>query len=536
MAGPQSEPVEGVSGTCVAPSRPAAAVVLERLLRPVDRLFNRVYTSGLNPLYKSGTLAVTFLLVALVTGLYIFIFYRIAEPYASVAELDAGWLGGWVRSVHRYSADLAVVAVAVHALKMVVSGRTWGPRALAWVTGVVLLATLLLCGWTGLVMAWDVQGHLVALEGARLLDLVPIFSEPISRSFSQPHGVGRSFFFMNLFLHVALPLGLAALYWLHTSRVARVALLPPKPLAWGSILAVAALSFVLPVPLPPEADVLSVPRDVPLDIFYAFWLPVARQTPPWGHLVFWLALGVLALSVPLWWRPRVHEIHPSRVREDLCAGCGQCYVDCPYEAISMVRRSVPSPLSTTVARVDSALCVGCGICAGSCAPMGVGPPGRDGREQLERLGSFVKRRRWVSGEVVVVGCGFGLGADPRIAALEGVVAYPSGCSGSVHTAVVEHLLASGASGVFLLTCAERDCLYREGPRWLAERVYQEREAELKARVDKRRVRIGGFAPSELPAACREIASFRAQIATLQEEPRLRRAAVDYQCEAVDVAS
>ncbi len=516
--------------------RPRAAALLERLLAPVDRLLNAVYTSELNPLYKSGSLAVTFLFLTLLTGIYLFIFYRIAEPYASVASLDSGWIGGWVRSVHRYSADLAVVAVAFHALKMLASGRTWGPRALAWVTGVMLLSALLLCGWTGLVMAWDVQGHLVALEGARLLDLLPILSEPISRSFSQPGGVGRSFFFMNLFLHVALPLGLAALYWLHTSRVARAPVLPPKRLNRGAILSVAVVSVVLPVPLPPEADVLSVPQAVPLDIFYAFWLPVARQAPPLGHLAFWLAAGALAFTVPLWWRPRSYEIRPSRVREDLCAGCGQCYVDCPYEAISMVPRPVPSPLSATVARVDPQLCVSCGICAGSCAPMGVGPPERSGRDQLEDLARFLGGRRLPAGGVVVVGCGFGLGNDTAISSIEGVLPFPSGCSGSVHTSVVEHLLAAGATGVFLLTCADRDCLYREGPRWLAERVYNDREAELKERADKRRVRIGSYARTEFPAACRAIAAFRDEVAELKDGPKTRPAPVDYECEAVDVAS
>ena len=32
--------------------------------------------------------------------------------------------------------------------------------------------------------------------------------------------------------------------------------------------------------------------------------------------------------------------------------------------------------------VNPDLCVSCGICAASCAPMGVGPPGRTGRDQL----------------------------------------------------------------------------------------------------------------------------------------------------------
>ena len=347
--------------------RPLASRWLDDRLRPVDGLFNRIYGSRFNPLYKSGALAVTFLLLTLLTGIYLFILYKVADPYGSVARLDATWLGSLMRSIHRYSADLAIVAVALHALKMLASGRTWGPRALAWITGILLLGVLLLCGWTGLVMAWDVQGQLVAIEGARLLDLLPVFSEPISRSFTHPGSVGRPFFFMNLFLHVALPLGLAALFWLHSSRVARPPVFPPRPVHYYAIGAVVALSLAVPVPLPPKADLLAVPIAVPLDVFYAFWLPLARSVPAAAHLLFWVALAAVSISLPWWWRPAERRYPRSTVDESHCAGCTQCYMDCPYEAINMVARSEPSELSVYVARVDPAMCVGCGICSGSCA-------------------------------------------------------------------------------------------------------------------------------------------------------------------------
>ena len=57
-------------------------------------------------------------------------------------------------------------------------------------------------------------------------------------------------------------------------------------------------------------------------------------------------------------------------------------------------------------------------------------------------------------------------------------------------------------GVLVLACPPRDCWNREGPRWLNERVYHDREAELHARVDRRRVKIA-FANASDPAAARE---------------------------------
>jgi ferredoxin len=522
---------QGVLDVGLPAARPAAAEWLDRLLKPLEGLFNRVYGSRWNPLYKSGPLALAFLGVTLVTGIYLFIFYKVADPYGSVAALDATWHGSFMRSLHRYSADLAVVAVAIHAIKMLVAGRTWGPRSLAWRSGLLLLGAVLFCGWTGLVMAWDVQGQWVAWEGARLLDLLPIFSEPISRSFVRPGSVGRPFFFTNLFLHVALPLGVAGLLWLHASRVARAEMLPPKKILYWALAAVAAISILVPVPLPPEADLLSRPIDVPLDVFYAFWLPLAGAFPAWGHLAFWVVLGGVAFSLPRWWRPKEVALPASFVEEPRCTGCSTCYEDCPFDVISMVPRDEPSSLSRTVARVDPALCVSCGICSGSCAPMSVGPPSRTGREQIHRIREFLVDQP-IAGQVAVVACQYALGSRLNALSQEGVPVR-SGCSGSVHTSSIEMFLHGGAAGVFVITCPDRDCLFREGPKWLEQRVYYEREAELQARVDRRQIRIGAYGPGEIDRARRAVAAFReglgGEIEHLLDSPLER----DIECETQD---
>ena len=509
---------------------------LERVFRPVDWLFNRVYTSRWNPLYQSGSLAVVFLAVCAVTGIYLFIFYRVADPYASVEAIENRWWGGsLMRSLHRYSADLAMAAVFVHALKMFLARRTWGPRAMAWVAGVCLLGALLLCGWTGLVMAWDVQGQVLAIEGAKLMDLLPIFAAPISRSFLHPGTVPPSFFFMNLFLHVALPLGLAGLLWLHLLKVARPRLLPPKEIRNYALGVLLLYALLFPAPLPPPADLLAVPVRFPTDLLFGFWLPLARAVSTPVQLLLWVAAAAAALSIPWWWRPRRRAPEPSVVEERHCTGCSQCYQDCPYDAISMVAREVPSRLTDVVARVDPALCISCGICSGSCAPMGLGPPQRTGRDQLPVAESFIARHRPGPDDVVVFACREGLGADPRLGALPGVLPYETGCSGAVHTSVVELILRRGAGGALMLSCPERDCRNREGPRWLVERLFHDREAELKERVDKRRVRVASLAATELPAAVAAIEAFRASLGSLAAQEAEAEVELDLECEVVQVS-
>ena len=496
---------------------------------------NRWYGWKLNPLYHSGAITVLMMAVMLVTGLYLVIFYRIGTPYESVRGLaEQAVPGAWMRSVHRYAADVAVVAALVHAVRMFVQGRTWGPRALAWVSGLVLLFVTLVCGWTGYVMVWDTQGQLLALEGARMLDAVPLFTEPITRTFVGDRPLPRAFFFLNLFLHVALPVGVALLLWVHVSRVARAALLPPKHLTRWLLGLLAALALVWPAALGPEASPFRIPADVPLDLFYAFWLPFSRSLPPW---VLWAVLGgcaTILLSVPIWTRPRAdRRPPPSEVEHRFCTGCEQCYVDCPYEAISMVSRTDDRP--TLVASVDPALCVSCGICAGSCAPMGVGPPGRTGRDQLVEVRSFVAMAD-VPGSVVIVGCTRGAGRVTDLGIFDGAPVLPVTCVGNLHTSAVEYLVRAGAHGVLLASCPPRDCWSREGPRWLIERLYHDREAELKERVDRRRVRVIYAAEGERSRVAAALESYRTDLDVLAVQGAEADIDLDLECVLPDSAS
>jgi ferredoxin/coenzyme F420-reducing hydrogenase delta subunit len=512
MTSPQRKP----------PARPAlppkAGVWLGRAFSPLDRLFDRLYGSRWNPLHQTGNLAILCFLVTLVTGLYLFLFYKIATPHASVARIQEEiFLGGWARSLHRYAADLAIVATALHVVRKLIQGQTWGPRAWAWLSGVLLLAIVFACGWTGLVLVWDTQAQQIAVHGARLFDLLPIFAEPISRTFAGHQPVGSSFFFMNLFLHVALPLGVAALVAVHVAKLARPALLPPRAIRWGALAALGLLSLLWPVALAPEADLLALPGEMPVDLLYAFWLPVAQRVPPLAHLALWIAgFAGLALLARLW-RPAA-AIATSTVDEDHCSGCTSCYNDCPYEAIAMVRRERPSrQTSEYVARVDPDLCVGCGICAAACAPMGVGPKARTGRDHLAVARAFADRAAPTGREIAVLACGNG--HEPLFAALgrPGRVLYPTGCSGSVHTSVVELLLRRGFAGVAVLSCPPRNCFYREGPKWVSERLFHGREAELHERVNRRRVLHAAFSVAELDRVERELAGFATRLAVLDVE-------------------
>jgi ferredoxin len=480
-----------------------------RGLARLDAAMNRLYGWRHNPLYHSGAIAVVLLLVLIATGTYLLLFYRIGSPYASMERIDGQvWAGRWIRTLHRYAADAALVAAAVHALRMFAQGKSWGPRVLAWVSGLMLVFFFFICGWTGYVMVWDIQAHVLATAGARLLDLLPIFSEPIGRTFVGEQAMPSAFFFINFFLHVALPLGLGLLLWVHVARVARPVLLPPRGLAWGTVGLLTAVAIGWPVPIAPEAHLLRLPGSTPTDLFYGFWLPVARAVPAGAVWAGFLAVSMGLLLTPLATRPaRGKRPLPAVVDERSCTGCEQCYHDCPYEAISMVERT--DGRAGEVALVDPALCVGCGICSGSCAPMVVGPPGLSGRDQLSGVRARLADRP-AAGNVVLIACERGAGASGA-AGLDGVRVHRVPCAGSLHTSVIEYYLRAGAAGVMVAACPARDCWNREGGKWAEARMFHEREAELQDRVDRRRIHLAYAGEGERSHLLAELEAFRARL-------------------------
>lgn len=489
-----------------------------RALTRADALFNRLYGSAYNPIYQSGSIIIASVAVLIVTGVYLLIFYRIGAPYQSIERISGQLLlGRWIRGVHRYASDVAVIATVVHALRMFLQRRSWGARTLAWTSGLVLLLFLLICGWTGYVMVWDVQAQVMATAGAKLLDVLPLFSEPISRTFVGERDMPGAFFFLNLFAHIALPIGLSLLLYVHVSRVARPVLFPSRPLLYGFVAALIIGAFLLPAPLAGGADLLRVPARAPYDFIYSFWIPLTEHTTAGMAWLAALSVGCAGLLIPVLTRPRrALQPPPSVVDERLCTGCEQCYHDCPYEAISMHERDDGRP--TLVARVNPDLCVSCGICAGSCAPMGVGPAERTGRDQLVAAKAFAASHGFTPNDVVVIACDRGAGSIAASAEFMDCAVYPVQCAGSLHTSVVERLLRDGAGGVMIVSCPPRDCWNREGAVWLEQRLFHEREAELQERVDRRRVRLIAANAAERAYVARELGSFRNEIAALNAPP------------------
>jgi Pyruvate/2-oxoacid:ferredoxin oxidoreductase delta subunit/coenzyme F420-reducing hydrogenase delta subunit len=492
--------------------RAAAATVYHRAEAGLDR----VVSPALNPLYHSGTIAMFSLAVATVTGLYLFVFYRVGTEAAhrSVEGIMAHPLGigALMRSLHRYASDAAVLAAALHGLKMLLDDRFWGARWVAWVSGLALLGLVWVTGATGYWLVWDLQAQVLSVATAKLLDVLPIFGEPLVRTFVDSARIQNFLFFLVLFVHISIPFLLGAMYWLHVMRLSRARFLPPRVVLGVTGAALVAASLVRPAVSGPPADLARLPGIVAIDWFYFAYFPLTTLDPKAGWAL--AGGGALALLV-LPWVLRGPAPARARVENAACTGCTRCWKDCPYGAIAMVPRSDGTRYKL-VAVVNPARCVGCGICVGACDSAGIvladQPVAVLGEAVTARIRALAATGE--AAPVVIYACrlmahlGDLVGPDGTLAGAPGTVVMGLPCAGLLHPEMIAKTLAAGARGVFVAACVSENCPAREGSQWLAERLAGLRQPAARG-LPAGRVAMRGYAPVDVQRFRRDLAAFRA---------------------------
>jgi CDP-4-dehydro-6-deoxyglucose reductase, E3 len=273
-----------------------------------DRLFNRLFGNATNPLYYLGSISCLMFALVTVSGFYLYAFYEtgVDTTYASVERLTHGqwWLGGVMRSVHRYASDAMVLTMLLHLARHFCFDRYRSFRAFSWITGVVMLWLVYVSGVNGYMLPWDRLAQFTVVSVAEWFDALPVFRGTLVRNFILPEAITDRFFSLLQFLHIGIPLAALAGLWIHVQRVPRARVMPPRPLTTGLLVMLLVLSLAWPVRGQGAAEFGSLPLQVKLDWFYLSVLPLVSQ----GHaLALWATVGgltVLALALP--WLPPKH--------------------------------------------------------------------------------------------------------------------------------------------------------------------------------------------------------------------------------------
>jgi ferredoxin/coenzyme F420-reducing hydrogenase delta subunit len=498
--------------------------VLRRGFELVERPFDALFGPALNPLAQLGALGFFFYWIIAVSGIYLFVFFDtgIERAYESVQSITlAHWYhAGVMRSLHRYASDLMVVMVVVHLLREFAYDHYRGVRWYSWLVGLPIIWLLYASGITGYWLVWDRLAHYVALVSAELLDVLPIFGEPIARNFIATGTLTSRFFTLLVFMHIALPLILLLIMWVHILRISRPRMNPPRMLAALSLLALIGVSLAKPALSQGHVDLARAPVEVGLDWFFLVLYPLRDL---WGGGGVWAMFGVFSLMIALMpWLPPLRRAKPAAVYLDHCNGCARCAEDCPYEAIRLVPRTDGAPFPTE-AQVSASLCVSCGICVGSCPSStpfrrtgdletGIDLPDYPLKLLTERTVACAATLAGPA-RILVFACDHGGAAGRR----DGTVHLP--CVAMAPPSLIDFVLSRNlADGVVVAGCAESACFHRLGVAWTEQRFAATRDPYLRARVPRERVATVWTSALEVRKAEAMIAAFADKVARLPAKP------------------
>lgn len=498
--------------------------LLKKAFNRLDDLFSAAFTPQWNPLYQLGALSFFYFWIVAVTGLYLFIFFEtsISGAWASVERItvEQWYLGGIMRSFHRYASAAMGVCVTLHLLREFALDRYTSVRWFSWVSGIPLLWLLFASAIGGYWLVWDQLAQYIAITTAEFLDWLPIMVDPMASNFLNEATLSDRLFSLLVFLHIGIPLALLLGMFIHIKRITGARSNPTRGLAIGTTVAMLAVSLWRPALSQAPANLDIAVTDVGLDWIFLNPYPLIDS---WGPGPVWaLLVGLsVALTVLPWIpsRQRAEKAPIAVVDPANCNGCGWCLADCPYEAVTMKVHDYKPGHSQSV--VDPDLCISCGICAGACpssSPFrhvdeletGISIPGFHIKELLSLTENQLQK---LSGKtrIMVYGCDHG----SKIQALESdsVAAISMPCTALVPPAFIDYVLRRDlAEGVMITGCCEGDCHYRLGNTWMDQRFSGERMPILRTRVPRERVRIRWLGAQGSRQMVEEIEQFKSDLA------------------------
>jgi quinol-cytochrome oxidoreductase complex cytochrome b subunit len=165
-----------------------------------------------------GGLAFTSLLVLTVTGLLLLFYYSPAPQtaHASIQFLETSvWGGAYLRRLHRLASHALLVLVALHTLRVILTGAFLHPKRMNWIVGSTLLFLSVFAAYTGYLLPMDQLAYWATQTGMELVRALP-FGDAL-RALLVPDEVGGPLTLLRFYaLHVVLvPLAVFVLAMLH---------------------------------------------------------------------------------------------------------------------------------------------------------------------------------------------------------------------------------------------------------------------------------------------------------------------------------
>ena len=165
---------------------------------------------GVRATYYLGSISFFLLVLLVVTGTLLMLYYHPAVPQAYQDMKDLRFVvanGVFLRNLHRVAANLMVIAVFAHLLHVFYRGGYRPPHEFNWVVGVILLLLTLFLSYTGYLLPWDQLAFWAITVGTNIISAMPFLGRETRFLLLGGNQVGENALLRFYVLHcVILPL------------------------------------------------------------------------------------------------------------------------------------------------------------------------------------------------------------------------------------------------------------------------------------------------------------------------------------------
>lgn len=271
--------------------------------------------------------------ILVVTGTLLALYYSPtpSTAYESVlaitSDVEFGWL---IRSIHHWAANMMILFVVLHLLRIFFQAAYKYPRELTWIVGGAMLMVVIGFGFTGYLLPWDQRAYWATVVGTEIAGAVPIIGPPLLLLLRGGPDVTEATLTRFYGIHVlVLPLMLAGLtavhlLFVHQQGLANPTRKEPRPgrpgpdlttektkpffpdyvldevIAWFAVMAaLVILASLFPVGLEPKADPLITPEHIKPEWYFLGVYELLKFVPETVGVVAPIALVLVIVILPL---------------------------------------------------------------------------------------------------------------------------------------------------------------------------------------------------------------------------------------------
>jgi quinol-cytochrome oxidoreductase complex cytochrome b subunit len=187
--------------------------------QPHRKFLERPVPEGVNYSFCLGGASVVFFMILFLSGLMLSLYYVPSEngAFQSIVSINNDVMLGWfIRSLHKWSANLLIVSIILHTIRVFIYQAYRPPRELNWIAGSLTLIVALASGFTGYLLPWDQKAYWATEVGTSMASTVPVLGKYILHFVRGGDDVTGSTLIRFYAMHVLyFPASMFILLWAH---------------------------------------------------------------------------------------------------------------------------------------------------------------------------------------------------------------------------------------------------------------------------------------------------------------------------------